>query len=171
LSPAGRHDPADPIARFVRPAGAADVDALVELAIRTGEDPETMRRRFESDLDIPERMLILATAAGQVAGYGRTLYFSPDDGALPYVAPAGFYLAGLLVAPSSRRQGLGRAITRARMAWAFERADEVWYFTSAGNRASIALHAELGFVEVTRDFSFPDVSFEGGSGVLGRAQR
>jgi hypothetical protein len=41
------------------------------------------------------------------------------------------------------------------MAWVFERAEEVWFFANARNRASLELHARLGFVEVTRDFAFP----------------
>jgi hypothetical protein len=57
------------------------------------------------------------------------------------------------------------------MAWAFERAGEVWFFANACNRASLDLHARLGFVEVTRDFVFPGVCFDGGVGVLCRAAR
>ena len=80
-------------------------------------------------------------------------------------------MGGLLVAPQLRRRGIAEALTRARMAWTFERAPEVWYFTNARNLASIALHAKLGFGEVTRTFSYPNVSFDGGVGVLGRALR
>jgi hypothetical protein len=50
-------------------------------------------------------------------------------------------------------------------------ADEVWYFTSAINSASIAMHARLGFTEVTRDFEFPGVTFTSGQGILFRAWR
>jgi hypothetical protein len=57
------------------------------------------------------------------------------------------------------------------MRWIFEHVPEAWYFTNARNHASLALHAKLGFVEVTRDFSYPNVSFDGGVGVLGRALR
>jgi hypothetical protein len=35
--------------------------------------------------------------------------------------------------------------------------------------ASIALHAQLGFREVTREFSFPGLSFDGSEGILFRA--
>jgi RimJ/RimL family protein N-acetyltransferase len=55
------------------------------------------------------------------------------------------------------------------MAWAFDRAPELWYVTNAGNAASFALHAKLGFTEASRSFTHPSVSFEGGLGVLGRA--
>ena len=80
-------------------------------------------------------------------------------------------MGGLLVETSSRRRGIGEALTRARMHWVFERAPEAWYFTNARNLASLALHAKLGFIEVTRDFVYPRVSFDGGVGVLGRALR
>ena len=56
------------------------------------------------------------------------------------------------------------------MGWAAERAEEMWYFTNAGNRASLRLHEALGFAEVTRDFVFPGVTFTGGVGVLCRAK-
>jgi hypothetical protein len=55
------------------------------------------------------------------------------------------------------------------MGWAAERAEEMWYFTNAGNRASLRLHEALGFAEVSRDFMFPGVTFKGGVGVLCRA--
>jgi hypothetical protein len=35
----------------------------------------------------------------------------------------------------------------------------------------VVLHARLGFVEVSRDFAFPGVRFDGGVGVLCRAAR
>jgi len=44
--------------------------------------------------------------------------------------------------------------------------DEIWYFTNA---ASLLLHYRLGFREVTRDFTYPGVTFTGGVGVLCRA--
>ena len=68
-----------------------------------------------------------------------------------------------------RPSGAGEALTRARIAWVAERATEVWYYANAGNRASLALHAALGFEEVTREFTVVGVSFEGGVGVLCRA--
>jgi 8-oxo-dGTP pyrophosphatase MutT (NUDIX family) len=49
------------------------------------------------------------------------------------------------------------------------RTNEVWYFANAQNNSSLDLHATLGFVEVPRDFWFPDLTFDGGEGVLSRA--
>jgi hypothetical protein len=54
--------------------------------------------------------------------------------------------------------------------WISERASEAFYFANALNRPSIDLHARLGFVELTRDFSIPGASFVGGCGILFRAE-
>jgi ribosomal protein S18 acetylase RimI-like enzyme len=152
-------------------AGPGDVDALVALAAADGRDAAFMRRAFETDLRGSDRLLLLATANGELVGYGRCAHFEPGADAPPDVAPQGYYLGGVLVGSRWRRRGIAEALTRARMAWAFARAPEVWYFANARNAASLALHAKLGFVEVTRSFSYPGVSFDGGVGVLGRARR
>jgi ribosomal protein S18 acetylase RimI-like enzyme len=152
-------------------ANRDDIEGLVALAAAHGQDPAFMRRAFEADLRRGNRLLLLASADGEMAGYGRCARFEPGPDASPDVAPEGYYLGGLLVASRWRRCGIASALTRARMAWAFEYAPEVWYFTNARNTGSLALHAKLGFVEVTRSFSYPNVSFDGGLGVLGRALR
>jgi ribosomal protein S18 acetylase RimI-like enzyme len=156
----------------VRPARPGDLAPYLELAhAERGEEADVARPRFEGDLREEGRRLFVATAAERFAGYGRVGRFAPLPDAPPNVAPAGCYLFGVLVDPALRRSGIGRALTRARMAWAFERAGEVWFFANAGNEASLRLHAELGFEEVTRDFWFPRVTFAGGAGVLCRAAR
>jgi ribosomal protein S18 acetylase RimI-like enzyme len=155
----------------VRPAAVADVAALVGLAAGEGRDAGAMRTRFAADVARAERELLVAvvTATGTLAGYGRIARFDPPPDAPANVAPAGWYLGGLLVAGAHRRQGIGSALTRARLEWISARSDEAWYFSNARNVASLALHERLGFVEVTRDFVFPGVGFTGGVGVLCRA--
>jgi ribosomal protein S18 acetylase RimI-like enzyme len=155
----------------LREAEQHDVEALVGLAAGHGRDPAFMRRAFETAVSRDDRFVVVASAAGELVGYGRCARFDRSPDAPPDVAPDGYYMGGLLVAPQLRRRGIAEALTRARMAWTFERAPEVWYFTNARNLASIALHAKLGFGEVTRTFSYPNVSFDGGVGVLGRALR
>ena len=81
-------------------------------------------------------------------------------------APAGWYLSGCVVDPNRRRRGIGSMLTRARLGWVFDRAECVYYLVNATNKASIDLHSKQGFVEVTRDFDFPGVTFVGGQGVL-----
>jgi len=155
----------------VRRAQPEDLDRLIGLAVAEGEDRGLTRRRFDGDLESEDRELFLATADGQLAGYGRTCRFEHDAGAPANVAPDGYYLSGIRVASAWRRCGIGEELTRVRLGWVFERAAEAWYFTNARNHASLALHAKLGFAELTRDFTYPGVSFAGGLGVLSRARR
>jgi hypothetical protein len=65
--------------------------------------------------------------------------------------------------PSSRSR-------RARLRWISERADAAWFFANIRNTGSIELHHRFGFEEITRDFSFPGLAFQGGEGILFRAR-
>jgi ribosomal protein S18 acetylase RimI-like enzyme len=154
----------------VRPARPDDLAPHLALALsERAEGVAVARPRFERDLAEADRRLFVATVRGAFAGYGRVARFDPPDGAPANVAPAGIYLFGALVARRFRRRGVGRALTQARVAWALERAGAVWYFASARNEVSRRLHDHFGFVEVTRDFWFPRVTFDGGVGILFRS--
>jgi ribosomal protein S18 acetylase RimI-like enzyme len=169
----------------VRPAAAADLPALARLAVaeRAGQ-AAGWQARFAADLADPDACLLVVESGGWVAGsggwvsgsggpivgYGRARRFGPPPDAPANVAPAGYYLTGLLVSPACRRQGIGEQLSRARMAWVATRATEVWFFANAANVASLRLHHQLGFREVTRDFTYPGVTFTGGVGVLCRAE-
>ena len=161
------------VALTIRSAAGAELGVAARLAAgERGGSEEGWRERFAADRDDADACFLVAVVgngAGTVAGYGRARYFEPRPDAPARTAPAGYYLTGVLVAPAHRRLGVGEQLTRARMRWAAERAGEMWYFTNAGNRASLRLHEELGFSEVTRDFVFPGVTFAGGVGVLCRA--
>ncbi|MGW2473780.1 N-acetyltransferase family protein [Streptomyces sp. NPDC001665] len=110
--------------------------------------------------------VLLARVNGELAGYASATFLPehPDDG-----APSGYYLTGVTVADRWRRRGIGAALTRQRMAWAWERAGEVWCFVSAQNQASRSLHEALGFIEVRRAASLQGVAFDCGEGLLMRA--
>jgi ribosomal protein S18 acetylase RimI-like enzyme len=150
----------------VRPARREDLAPYLALALSERAESEAVALpRFERDLREEERCLFVATVGERFAGYGRVAWFEPGG------APAGYYVLGLLVDPGLRRRGIGTALTRARMEWAFARGEAVWCFASARNEASLRLHSQLGFVEVTRDFAIPGVTFEGGEGVLCKAAR
>jgi ribosomal protein S18 acetylase RimI-like enzyme len=155
---------------IVRPSTGADLPRVVRLAVaeRGGEHAE-WRARFAGNLADPDACLLLAEIGGQVMAYGRVRRFDPPPEGPADIAPAGYYLAGLLVASAYRRRGIGERLTRARMAWTATRATEIWFFANAANRASLLLHQGLGFREVTRDFTYPGVTFTGGVGVLCRA--
>jgi ribosomal protein S18 acetylase RimI-like enzyme len=101
-----------------------------------------------------------------IAGYGRAGSFAPPAGSPANVAPAGFYLTGVIVDPAFRRRGIGLALTGARLDWIKSRSPRAYYFANEHNRVTIDLHLQLGFVELTRDFSHPQVRFENGAGIL-----
>jgi ribosomal protein S18 acetylase RimI-like enzyme len=160
----------------IRRTTEADLDACARLIAGHDERPLARHReRLARDLAEPDRVLSLvatlagatACAAREVVASGRLAWHQPAPDAPPDIAPAGWYLIGLIVAPEHRGAGIGLALTDARIRWALERAPEVWYFTGTANTASYAMHARLGFEEVTRRFSFPRVPFELG-GVLCR---
>lgn len=156
----------------VRSAVAADVPRWAAmLAAHDGRAEREHRERLRRRLHERRGCMLVAEVPGPVlAGAGRVVWLEPGGGGdgPAGAAPAGWYLVGLVVDPAHRRAGIGEALTRARLAWVLERAGEAWYFANAANRASLDLHARLGFVEVTRDFTIPGVEFEGGVGVLGR---
>jgi ribosomal protein S18 acetylase RimI-like enzyme len=103
-----------------------------------------------------------------IVGYGKVSYFVPAKDAPSNPAPEGYYLGGVTVAPEFRRRRIALELTRQRLVWIAQRADEAYYFANALNRASIDLHARLGFVELTREFHHPSASFTGGVGILFR---
>lgn len=155
----------------VGPAGPEDLDGCVRLAVDLlAHDPGHRLAKLRKDLtecqETGLRALFVARSGGLLAGYSRIEYWTVPPDAAATTAPEGWYLMGLLVDPAHRRTGLGRALTEVRLDWLRARATRAWYFTNARNAASLALHASLGFREVTREFEFPGVRFEGGVGVL-----
>ena len=135
---------------WVRLAGGGDLAALAELGEAHSGVPGGWRKRFEADLSGDDRVLVVAGVEGSLAGYGRVRWFSPSPRTPAGTAPVGWYLGGLVVAPEWRGCGVGAALTRMRVEWVSERADEVWYYANARNVVSLALHAAVGFEEVTR---------------------
>lgn len=163
---AARSDP-PPDGLIVRPAEVADCAAVAAIeAARDGVDVELARRRYEVDLGDASRFVVVAVVDGEVVGFGRAGYIPRAQSDEPRPLPEGWYLLGLIVVDAWRRRGVGRALTEARLRWIAERAGVVRYFANVRNLASLRLHAQLGFVEVTHDFSGPGLSFEGGEGVL-----
>ena len=157
----------------IRPARSGDLPALARITHeRSGGDSETHRRsleRFLARAATGRSLLLVAEVGGEVVGFGKCRYLVPPRREPPDPAPEAWYLAGLIVDSRFRRRGIGRALTQARLRWAAERADRVFYVANARNAPSIALHAALGFEELARGPSFADFTFEGGAGVLCRA--
>lgn len=117
------------------------------VAIGAGEAADWRRTLTRTVRDGQQRALFVAEASGQVVGYGRVVLIQSDPGE-ERAAPSGWYLLGLVVDQSWRRRGIGKALTRARMAWVAERSDRLYCFTAHGNLASQALHERLGFTQL-----------------------
>jgi ribosomal protein S18 acetylase RimI-like enzyme len=165
----GAEPAALPETLLIRDAVPADLAAMARIAQeRNGGDVAAHEGALERQMR--DGSIVLAAAVGgRVVGYGKAGVFTPPADAPGNCAPAGWYLTGVTVAPEMRRRGIGLELTRARLARVGACADRACYFANALNRASIDLHARLGFVEVTRDFWFPGTTFTGGVGILFRA--
>jgi ribosomal protein S18 acetylase RimI-like enzyme len=165
----GRGGTADPLMVDIRPATTADCAEIATISVeRDGGDIADAESRCERDILDQNRLLLVAATADGLAAFGRAGYWEPRAGAPDDVAPAGWYLFGVIVRDDWRRRGIGLELTRRRLDWIRNRADAAFYFSNARNRPSIDLHERLGFVEVTREFTFPGASFEGGVGILFR---
>jgi len=157
----------------IRSAEAADVETLAGIAAEREGQPvaiwhASFEKYFDRSLDRATHQLLVAVRAGITLGYAKSQYFAPVTGAPENVAPAGWYLTGVIVRPEHRRLGIGLGLTTARLDRIARTHTESFYFCNAKNAVSIALHERLGFAEHTRDFWFPKVHFEGGSGILFR---
>ena len=156
----------------IREGGNGDIEGCVALAVLASPERNSSEWRdsLEGDLESPEHLLVVAEARGAIVGYGRARFFQPEPDAPADTGPLGYYLTGVFVAADARGRGIGTALTRTRLDWIGECADEAWFFANARNAASIELHKRLGFEEVSRRFSFPGLTFDGGEGILFRAR-
>jgi ribosomal protein S18 acetylase RimI-like enzyme len=147
----------------IRPAEVRDAQALAEISARRERsgDVEARRKRFEEQVTLADGFVVVAEVEGQVVGYGRVVHHPGSHG-----CPPGWYLMGLVVSPEFRRRGIGERLTLARLYWIAARADKAFYVANAQNMVTIELHARVGFKEITREFTFPGIEFQGGEGVL-----
>ncbi|MFI5261166.1 MAG: GNAT family N-acetyltransferase [Candidatus Limnocylindrales bacterium] len=153
----------------VRPASHDDCAAIAAIeASRDSVDVSQALRWCEKEVSDAGMLLLVAAVDGQVIGFGRAARLARLADAPPDAVPEGWYLLGVVVVDAWRRRGVGRVLTERRLAWIAQRGDAAYYFTNARNGASLDLHRALGFVEVTRRFSAPRITFDGGEGVLSR---
>ncbi|HKN64205.1 MAG TPA: N-acetyltransferase [Gaiellaceae bacterium] len=154
----------------IREGAEADLEDSAALACLA--EPERSSREWiaslRRNLESPDQLLVVAESRGAIVGYGRARAFEPGPDAPADSAPGGYYLTGVFVLPEQRACGIATALTRARLDWIRERASAAWYFANVRNTASIELHRRFGFEEVSREFSFPRLRFEGGEGILFR---
>jgi aminoglycoside 6'-N-acetyltransferase I len=148
----------------IREAVPEDLVAINLLHASAGRSPWTAEV-----LDDFDRFVVVAERNGLLIGAAKTHFFPGPDGP----APAGHYLGGITVHPDHRGLGIGTALSRARMAWVWERTDVLHSFTDDDNVASIRLHATLGFEEMHRAPTIrgAQADRDGGSLILFRARR
>lgn len=154
---------------------SADVAELSEIeAAREGGEAADYASRLERAITSSGQtglgLILVAERGDRLLALGKVRYFTPADDAPANRAPRGWYLSGVIVVPEYRRRGVGRRLIEARLDWIRERDCSAFYFANIRNRVSIELHREFGFVELTRDFTYPGVTFEGGAGVLFRIE-
>ncbi|MFJ9775395.1 GNAT family N-acetyltransferase [Kitasatospora sp. NPDC101157] len=162
--PVERHAP---VSAVVAESTGDDVPALALLQARArGGSPREWADRIHRARCGERSLVVTAKVSGEAVGYANVAFLPghPVDR-----APAGYYLTGVTVDPAWRRRGIATLLTRRRMGWVRERDSAVWCFISAGNRASLDLHRELGFDHVLIGASFQGVEFTGGEGWLLRA--
>jgi ribosomal protein S18 acetylase RimI-like enzyme len=165
------HDRSGTRSAVIREPLPSELAACAAMIVsRAGGDVDARHDRLAADLAHEDHLLLVAVEGPQVVGFGEVMHFVAPPDAPSDTAPDGYYLAGLFVAPGWRRRGIGELLTTARMAWVARRADTVWYFANGGNGATLDLHQRLGFVEVTRRFAVPGVTFANDDGVLLRAR-
>jgi ribosomal protein S18 acetylase RimI-like enzyme len=143
----------------VRAATLADVPAVAALFCEQhgGAAAETaphIADHFELIAEGLPDYVCVAEIDSVVVGFGKCGHRAMGDlGAVNL--PDGFYLAGIYTTPRFRRRGVGHHVTVHRLQWIAAHADAAFYFTDTDNEASIALHVDMGFVEVCRGVSPP----------------
>ena len=123
----------------IRPAAAADLDAVHAIEVASFADP--WRREGFRDL--------------MLGGAGRLVVAEADDGvvgfAVSYHAADEAEIANVAVAPAARRRGIGRALVDAVIAAAEAGGKrQVFLEVRASNAAAQALYAARGFAPVGR---------------------
>ncbi len=147
--------------RTASPNDYLDIARLRALSLGLPEDSLQLRFKaeFERFRDADRWNLWTAWLNEILIGYGRTEVLTTDNN--PYETtrslPVGWYLRGIVVHPSVRRQGIARELTVTRLKWLSQRTSVVFCFLDAEEKASVPLYLSLGFTEVSRDWDFRDL--------------
>lgn len=131
----------------LRPLGRDDFEVALRLArelYRLPDDAtEPHRAWYEAMVNSPDASPFLALADGEPAGmalfwFRRRLGFARFQG----------WLSDLVVGPSARRRGIGRALVAACIAeWRLRQGDSIMLEVATDNAPARALYASLGLVE------------------------
>ena len=164
----------DPLHARIREATANDAEAIAQIeAEREGDHARDRVSKVREHIERASYPVWVAEVDGVVAGFARIAWV--DGASQAARGPArgvvtGYYLMGIIIAAAFRRRGLGRALTRVRLGWIVEQgATAAYYLATPQNVASIALHREFGFEELTRDIVYPGIPQRGPERALYRA--
>jgi ribosomal-protein-alanine N-acetyltransferase len=136
----------------LRPAAASHLAAIIALERATDGAPHWPQATYEAilgeQLAPGQRCLIVAETDAALAGFAVGLMHRiPATDREDRVAE----LESVVVAPSARRSGIGRALCCAVLDWCrSNRATEVVLEVRAGSAGAIALYAGLGFTQAGR---------------------
>ncbi len=141
----------------------ADIPAVAALSSsHDGRSVARVRRELELQLE-SETIRLWVAVHERVVAYARVANRPKRRG-----WPAGWYFAGLVVAPRWRGKRIGTRLTRARMRWLRERTRTAYFVVNARNEASKRLHENLGFTFVR---ALRSRFFRGGRGELWTLRR
>jgi ribosomal protein S18 acetylase RimI-like enzyme len=142
----------------VRPAGAADIQTLIELTEDNGVAEHVGRRvraadgslaeRFHALLEDTDRLVLVAVdeESDHVVGYAAMA----EEQIGVIVPTTTLYISHLLVAPKFRRRGVGRALLAAAVRHAEDRdIDHVVVGVQSSARDAHRYLARLGFAPLT----------------------
>ncbi len=118
----------------VRPARSGDLAAVAEIEAAAFPDPWS-GQRFAALMNRPDAALLVAVAAGEVAGYA-TLALGEREAELTSVA----------VSPDCRGRGVGAALVEGGVEWGRGRgAGRILLAVRTGNAPAIRLYEGAGF--------------------------
>ncbi|WP_448058426.1 N-acetyltransferase family protein [Cellulomonas hominis] len=151
---------------LVRGAVPADVPGIVGVAATRSAPRAGFSGLVGTWVLDDARTVLVAEADRAVVGWAMVDRWSGHDD-----APDGWYVSALTVHPGQRRRGIGDRLLAGLMTWAWERTTVLRSVVNAGNLPSVELHRRRGFREAARSATFAGITFEGGTGVLLRADR
>ncbi len=139
-----------------RPLRSQNLFAAARMAASTsGRSAEDLLKVYERDLALAERVAqVGAFVNDELVGFGRVVCVQFEASQVNH-APSGWYLLGVNVFPTHRRQGVATLLTNWRINWLTDRANQLFYVAIPTNVASIRMHEKLGFVQTRENVFMP----------------
>ena len=142
----------------IRPAETGDLEALCTLSDPPRGVDWVRSALLHAQAPTKPAVWLVACVDGERVGQARLGWFPGRvDPSWPATClDAGWYLLGVYVRPDLRRQGIGRALTEARIEHArAQGAPWVRYWRTETNLASAATHRSWNFRRLDRPWWFP----------------